>query len=664
MWLLIMVVAAGVAASLAISYTLYRTAQRQWIARAEADAQRFSSVLLDWVDESYAPLSGLAALVETSRKIEAKEFLNAFDGIESRSTTVLLGAAAMLERDVEGRWTLAISSGNFQLLESDAAAGFSGLAPLIALAKTRPNQFVLGPPINEADGRLVSPVLLALTRVKVPTILVGKLEYATLKDALHGIPTPMGFSLMLSGKFLGQSEMRPIISARPGKRFAERLSTRATTGGADLEIVWGVTKQYGSGPDYAIATVTLMGGLAVTFLFGMVMAGLIKRNRVINEKVDQATTALQRKSAELARAHELVRRAFGRYVSEEVAESLLRSPEALDLGGEEREATILMSDLRGFTAMVARLTPHEALEVLNLYLEAMVDVIGRYQGTIDEIMGDAVVVIFGAPVACAEHAEKAVACGLAMQLAMADVNRRLTAKGAPELEMGIGIHTGRMIVGNIGSVRRTKYTAVGTSVNLVGRIESFTIGGQVLVSEDTLEKITATLRIDGQFEVEPKGASRRLFLYEIGGIGEPFDLWLPPKTKPLRPLAPPLPVQFTVLEEKFVGRTVHDGYMRVLTDLEASIRSTLPLAVLSNLRITVAATSHGNPAGEIYAKVVEPVAEASGEIRIRFTSITPELKAWAAALASTSAGEKETEGTFRPGPAVRKAPSQSTLARP
>jgi adenylate cyclase len=466
---------------------------------------------------------------------------------------------------------------------------------------------------------------------------------------------------MLSGKFLGQSEMRPIIPARPGKTFAERLSTRATTGGADLEIVWGVTKQYGSGPDYAIATVTLMGGLAVTFLFGMVMAGLIKRNRVINEKVDQATTALQRKSAELARAHELVRRAFGRYVSEEVAESLLRSPEALDLGGEEREATILMSDLRGFTAMVARLTPHEAFEVLNLYLEAMVDVVGRYQGTIDEIMGDAVVVIFGAPVACAEHAEKAVACGLAMQLAMADVNRRLTAKGAPELEMGIGIHTGRMIVGNIGSVRRTKYTAVGTSVNLVGRIESFTIGGQVLVSEDTLEKITATLRIDGQFEVEPKGASRRLFLYEIGGIGEPFDLWLPPKTKPLRPLALPLPIQFTVLEEKFVGRTVHDGHVTALTDLEASIRSALPLAVLSNLRITVTTTSHDNPAGEIYGKVVEPVADASGETRIRFTSITPELKAWAAALASTRVREKETEATFRPGSAVRRAPGQSLL---
>jgi len=431
---------------------------------------------------------------------------------------------------------------------------------------------------------------------------------------------------------MAQPEIRPIIQARPGEKFVRRLITRATTGGADLEIVWGVKKRYGDGPDYAVAAVTLVGGLAVTMLFGFAMAGLIKRNRVINEKVDEATMALQRNGAELARAHELVRRAFGRYVSEEVAESLLRAPEALDLGGEEREATILMSDLRGFTAMAARLTPHEAIEVLNLYLEAMMDVIGRYQGTIDEIVGDAILVIFGAPVACEDHAEKAVACGLAMQLAMTDVNRRLTAKGASELEMGIGVHTGRVIVGNIGSLRRTKYAAVGANVNLAGRIESFTIGGQLLVSEDTRAQVKAALRIDRQFRVEPKGASRSLLLYEIGGIGRPFDLTLPSRSKPLRSLAPPLPVRFTVLEEKFVGRTEHEGRLTAVTELEASIQSTLGLAVLSNLRVTVAATSHGNPTGEIYGKVVESVAEAPGDIRIRFTSITPELKAWAAAL--------------------------------
>src|SRR5262249_61123307 len=145
--------------------------------------------------------------------------------------------------------------------------------------------------------------------------------------------------------------------------------------------------------------------------------------------VDQLRRTLAEKNAELARAHELVRRAFGRYVAEGVAESLLRAPEALDLGGEEREATILMSDLRGFTAMASRLTPHKVIEVLNLYLETMVEVIGRYQGTIDEIIGDAILGIFGAPVAGSDHAEKGVAWRLARQVPMVEVNTCLLAQG-------------------------------------------------------------------------------------------------------------------------------------------------------------------------------------------------------------------------------------------
>ena len=257
--------------------------------------------------------------------------------------------------------------------------------------------------------------------------------------------------------------------------------------------------------------------------------------------VDELRRSLAGKNAELARAHELVRDAFGRYVSEEVATSILQSPEGLELGGEEREVTILMSELRGFTAMAARLTPQEVIESLNLYLESMMDVIGRYDGTIDEIIGDAILVIFSAPVAYEDHAAKAVACGLAMQLAMADVNQRLIAKGASALEMGIGIHTGRVVVGNIGSLRRTKYAAVGSNVNLAGRIESFTTGGQLLISESTREQINTSLRIDGQFQVEPKGVTRSLLVLEIGGIGEPFNLSLPSRSQALTPLPQPVP---------------------------------------------------------------------------------------------------------------------------
>jgi adenylate cyclase len=350
--------------------------------------------------------------------------------------------------------------------------------------------------------------------------------------------------------------------------------------------------------------------------------------------MDELRRNLAAKNVELGRAHELVRRAFGRYVSEEVATSILQSPEGLELGGEEREVTILMSDLRGFTALAERLTPHEVIEFLNLYLEAMVDVISRYEGTIDEIIGDAILVIFGAPVSCEDHAAKAVACGLAMQLGMKEVNQRLVAKGAAELEMGIGIHTGRVIVGNIGSLRRTKYAAVGSNVNLAGRIESFTTGGQLLISENTREKIKSALQIDGQYKVEPKGATRSLQLYEVGGIGEPFNLSLPSRSAALCPLPQPLTIRFTVLEEKFVGRTVHEGRLVAVSDSEAGIESQLALVPLSNLKIELAPVAGQNPGGEIYAKVMGVVADASTRTRIRFTSVSPDLKVWVQQMAA------------------------------
>ena len=627
-WVLGLVIVVGVIASLSVSYTLYRSAERQWIARSESEAQRLSTMLLGWIDDSYAPLSGLAALVETSGVTDSAAFLNALDGMESRATAVVLGAVAMLQRDARGRWVLTVSSGNFEFLERDAARGFVELQPVIAMALARRNQFVLGPPVPSGGGTLISPVLIAISNVKTPTLLVGALEYETLESALRGTPIPKGFYLTLKGKFTDAPKIRPIIAAHPDRPLVEELATRASTAGADLEIVWGVTREYANGPDYALAAMMLIGGATATVLIASFIASLIERNRVINAEVQLATAALRDKNVELARAHELVRHAFGRYVSEEVAESLLRAPEALDLGGEEREASILLSDLRGFTAMAARLHPHEVIEVLNLYLEAMVDVIGRYQGTIDEIVGDGILVIFGAPVACQDHAEKAVACGLAMQLAMTEVNRRLVAKGGAELEMGIGVHTGRVVVGNIGSLRRTKYAAVGANVNLVGRIQSFTTGGQLLISEDTHRNIKSPLRIDGQYVVEPNGVARSVLLYEIGGIGQPFGLALPSTVVPLRPLAMPLPVQFTVLEEKFVGRTVHPGQLTALSAIAAGMESHLTPMVLSNLQITVATTPLGNPAGEIYGKAVESFEGTPGRVKIRFSSVTPELKTW------------------------------------
>jgi adenylate cyclase len=194
--------------------------------------------------------------------------------------------------------------------------------------------------------------------------------------------------------------------------------------------------------------------------------------------------------------------------------------------------------------------------------------------------------------------------------------------------MGIGIHTGRVIVGNIGSLRRTKYAAVGSNVNLAGRIESYTTGGQVLISENTREKISVPLRIDRVFQIEPKGAARSLQLYEIGSIGEPFNLWLPEKSKALFPLPQPLPIRFTVLEEKIVGRTRRECRLVAMSDFQAAIESDVALAPLSSLKIELEPMAGANPGGEIYAKVTDPGADVSRQSRIRFTSVSPEIKNW------------------------------------
>ena len=352
--------------------------------------------------------------------------------------------------------------------------------------------------------------------------------------------------------------------------------------------------------------------------------------------IDQLRRSIAEKNLELDRAHKLVRSAFGRYVSEEVATSILQSPEGLELGGEEREVTIMMSDLRGFTATSSRLKPREVISFLNLYLEAMVNVISRYEGTIDEIIGDAILVIFGAPVARPDHAERAAACALAMQLATREVNCRLIERGASEVEMGIGIHTGRVVVGNIGSERRTKYAAVGSAVNLTGRIESFTTGGQVLISENTRRQIAVPVQVTHEFQIEPKGVTGSIKLFEVVGIGAPHNLSLPLADASLRELQVPVNVRFTVLEEKLLGRTVHEGRLLRASKREADLECDKCLAPLTNLKLMVESSTDACPAGEIYGKVMSNSPGPPHRSRVRFTSLTPDLKKWVQNLAHPS----------------------------
>jgi adenylate cyclase len=196
----------------------------------------------------------------------------------------------------------------------------------------------------------------------------------------------------------------------------------------------------------------------------------------------------------------------------------------LELGGEKRLLTMMMTDIRGFSSFSEELAPEDVVSMINHYLEKMIDLIMRHNGTVIEILGDGILVLFGAPFKTEEHAAKAVACSIEMQQSMDEINMWNRQMDLPELEMGVGIHTGYVVVGNIGSMKRTKYSVVGRNVNLTARIESFTTGGQILISEATKELVNRSIDIAKEFEIHPKGEKNQITVYDVAGIREPYYL--------------------------------------------------------------------------------------------------------------------------------------------
>ncbi|MTJ08109.1 MULTISPECIES: CHASE2 domain-containing protein [unclassified Anabaena] len=318
-------------------------------------------------------------------------------------------------------------------------------------------------------------------------------------------------------------------------------------------------------------------------------------------------------TAYIARTAGDIRKIFGRYLTDAVVANLLENPEGLKLGGERREITIFTSDLRGFTATSERLPPEEVVKILNFYLECMADIITKHQGTIDEFMGDGILVLFGAPTAKEDDAVRAVACGVEMQLAMVKVNAQMKEWGLPALEMGIGINTGVVVVGNIGSEKRTKYGIVGSQVNLTYRIESYTIGGQIFISESTFKQVESIVKIDGQRQVTPKGVKEPITIYEVGGITGQYNLFLSQEQEELLTLPTPIPVQYAVLEGKDIGDIIFKGSLVKLSIREAELlldnneSPELP-AGLSNLKLNLLNPNNPAEAEDIYAKVLEKPA--------------------------------------------------------
>jgi class 3 adenylate cyclase len=337
--------------------------------------------------------------------------------------------------------------------------------------------------------------------------------------------------------------------------------------------------------------------------------------------------ALKRQTQEIRRLAEtlelrnrFIQALFGRYLSDEVVADLLATPEGPRLGGEQRKVTLLMSDLRGFTPLTEGLSPDRVLRLLNSYLAAMADVILSSQGTVDEFVGDAILAIFGAPLARDDDAHRAVACAVRMQEALRDLNRRNAKEGLPRLEMGIAVHTGEVIVGNIGSERRTKYGVVGSAVNHAGRIESFTVGGQVLISEATLRETGDTAVVGSRLAIDAKGTRERIVVYDLRGFG---GARIPDAQEEAVLLPEPLNVLCHVVVGKRVEAEAFGGRLVELAIHGGTLLTPRRLRPLSNLKLEMRLP--GRPALELYAKVVHLAAD--GSVTVRFTSLLAEVEA-------------------------------------
>lgn len=341
---------------------------------------------------------------------------------------------------------------------------------------------------------------------------------------------------------------------------------------------------------------------------------------------ERAVLTLAERERMLSAETRFVRETFARYLSDGIVEQLLSSPDALTLGGKRQRITIMMTDLRGFTAISERLPPERMVTLINIYLGVMTEVILRHGGMVDEFIGDAILALFGAPSPRPDDAARAVACAVAMQRAMVEVNARSRAAGLPEVEMGIGLHTGEVVLGNIGSSRRAKYAVVGAPVNLAARIESYTLGGQVLISEDTLDEAGDDVAIDGHLDVTPKGVTRPLRIYRVAGIRGRDSLCLPRPEVRLSAPVMDLSARFVVLEGKDASGARAEGRVVALGERAARIAAVAEGAgVHANVKLQLAAADGSAPACDIYAKITD--ADAEG-ITVRFTAVPVEAALW------------------------------------
>lgn len=217
---------------------------------------------------------------------------------------------------------------------------------------------------------------------------------------------------------------------------------------------------------------------------------------------------------------EFVKESFGKYVARQVVEKILSGKGQMKLHGERQYVTVLFADVRGFTKLAEEREPEDVVALLNRYFNMVVDIIFKYEGTLDKFIGDNVMAVFGAPIKSDNDEERAVMAAMEIQSGMEKFNMERKLNNEEAISVGIGINTGEAVVGNIGSEKRMDYTVIGDTVNVADRIQSAASGGEILISTLTYKEVSDTFTCRKLPPITVKGRQKPIHIFKVTGYNQ------------------------------------------------------------------------------------------------------------------------------------------------
>jgi len=295
---------------------------------------------------------------------------------------------------------------------------------------------------------------------------------------------------------------------------------------------------------------------------------------------------------------------------------------------ERKTVNILLSDLRGFSAMAEGYTPLVLMDLLNRYFLKMSEIIQKHNGIIDKFMGDSVMVLFGAPKSYSDDLERTLACAIEMQIAMSNINEVNEGLGMPSLYMGIGINTGEVVAGSLGSEFHNEYTVIGNEVNLVSRVEAHSLRGQILLSENSYQQAKDYIKVGEVNEIHVKGKTDTVKMYELLSISKPYNIQVPcreirksPRVTVNMPLAFFCVSGKEILPQEHIGRIIDISYSGLFAVIPVSLELHDEVKIVFSISLMTQGTR------DVYAKVIHiNKLENEFECHFEFTAIDRESK--------------------------------------